>query len=373
MKKRRKLGQGESAPTPKKKPSIKDIVRKVEAEADQKAKSAIFTPTFDVVVSTGSTLLDLTISGKRSGYGGIPGGIVVEVFGPSSSGKTALVVEIGASAQYKGWEAKYKDPEGRLDRDYATLTGLSLKDQNYYQPNSIEDVFEDTWNWKPKKVGKDTINTELIDSLAALLAREGVVEEDEKLAWSNMAAARRAIVFSEGFRKICRFIEQENRLLVCTNQLREDIMKTFGSKEKTPGGKGVGYYSSLRIRVGPPPKGWKIERKKKYGSKEVKKHVGIISRCYVAKSSIDDPYRYCDIYIMFGHGIDDIRTNLAWLKDAKQDKVYDCFGKTCKSLDGAVSCIEESGKQKELRDETIKVWREIEELFYEVRKPKLRF
>ena len=89
---------------------------------------------FDATLSTGSTLLDLCISGGKCAEGGIPGGIVVEIFGRPGSGKTAILAELFASAQSKGGDAMFKDPEARLDKEYAKIYGVRLDAKNYSRP-----------------------------------------------------------------------------------------------------------------------------------------------------------------------------------------------------------------------------------------------
>ena len=155
----------------------------------------------DKVISTGSSLLDLAISGGRIRGGGIPGGIIIEVFGPSGSGKTAILAELCASAQAKGGDICFLDPEARLDREYCLIYGLSLPDENYYRPDTVTEMFDLIWKWEPPSSG--TINVIAADSLAAL-STEMEMEDEDKMGM------RRAKEFSEGLRKTCRLIANNN-------------------------------------------------------------------------------------------------------------------------------------------------------------------
>jgi RecA/RadA recombinase len=252
---------------------------------------------FDKVVSTGSTLLDLIISGKRIRGGGLPGGIVVEVFGKSSTGKTAILEEIAASTQSRGGEIQYLDPEGRLDSEYAALYGVDITEKNYERPDTVTQLFDLIHSHKFKK--EEVINSWLADSLAALSTNMEMEGEDKR-------GQRRAKEFSEGFRKTCRLIANSRQLVVCSNQVREGE-----HGEYSPGGLAIPFYSSVRIKTSPVyQKGisTQIKKKENINGKDIEKTVGIRTTCEVIKSSIDDPYRKCNISIIFGYGIDDIRT-----------------------------------------------------------------
>ena len=121
---------------------------------------------FDKVISTGSTLLDLAISGGRTYYGGIPGGILVEIYGPAGSGKTAILSEMAAYAQGKKAKAEFMDPEGRLDAEYARIYDMAINKENYSRPDTVTDVFD--YIWKRKTQASNYIDIIGIDSLAAL-------------------------------------------------------------------------------------------------------------------------------------------------------------------------------------------------------------
>ena len=338
----------------KRKKPVSEQVRETSKKPVKKEKSI----RFDKVVSTGSTILDLAISGGRVRGGGIPGGILLEIFGPSASGKTAVLAEICSSAQSKGGQAKFQDGEARLDKEYAKIYGLSLKDnsEDYSRPQTVNEMFDEIHKWNPKN--SNVINIVGSDSLAAL-STELEMESSDKMGM------KRAKDFSERTRKCCKLIAEKNWLVACTNQLREG---QYG--ETTPGGKAIPYYSSLRIRVKEIKK---VEKEKIVYNVKQKKHTGIQSSCYIKKSTIDDPYRTAEpIFIMFNYGIDDIRGNLQWLKTNTKATMYNAIDKEYQVLDAAVLYIERMNYENELREKVIDLWQKIEEKFKVDRKPKAR-
>lgn len=306
------------------------------------------------LVSTGSTLLDLAISGNKGG--GIPGGVIVEIFGAAGSGKTAILSEIGANAQAKGGQVMFLDPEARLDQEYARIYGIELTQDDYHRPDTVVEMFDHIYNWKPKDCSK--INVIATDSLAAL-STELEMDSADKMGM------KRAKSFSEGLRKTARIIANNGWIVVCSNQVRDG---QFG--ETTPGGHAIPFYSSLRIRVNQANK---IEREIDVNGKKIKKALGIESSCYIRKSTIDDPYRECKIYIRFGYGVDDVMGNLQYLKDMTKETTYDCLdGKKYQSLEKAILYVEENNLQTQLKSKTIEMWKLIEDKFKSHRKPKIR-
>jgi len=301
-------------------------------------------------LSTGSTLLDLAISGKIIRGGGIPAGILCEIFGPSSSGKTSILAEIAASCQSKGGDAKFLDPEARLDQEYAKIYGANISSKNYFRPDTVTEMFDLIWNWEPES--NDKINAVLADSLAALSTKTELEDEDKY-------GMRRAKEFSEGLRKTCRMIANNNWLVVCSNQIREGP-----TGEVTPGGRAIPYYSSLRLRVGPPSQGAKIPKTVTLSNgKKAEKTIGIRSQCIVKKSSVDEPFRTCFISIIFGYGIDDIRENLQYLKENLGLTMYKIADQEFKSMEKAIEYTEQNNLQEVLKNEVIDLWTEIDDKF----------
>jgi len=330
----------------------------------------------DKVISTGSTLLDLVISGGRRRGGGIPGGIVIEVSGRPATGKTALLAEMCASAQSRGGEARFGDPEARLDQEYTRTYGVSLADNfAYCRPDTVVELFDDIWEWSPSNPG--AINIYAGDSLAALSTEMEMEEEDKR-------GQKRAKDFSQELRKSCRMIAKNNWLIAFSNQVRQGDMG-----DTTPGGMALPFYASLRIRltfarqnsqlireikIG---KEEKEETKKRRGKEKEKKTTasgvyGIRSVARVIKSSIDVPFGEAPITIIFGYGIDSIRDELQYYKDMTGEPSYNCFHKTYVSMEQAISFIEEHDLELDLKERTINLWERIQKELKIERKPKTR-
>lgn len=336
---------------------LKEEVEETESEKVSKVQHSIkINRKSSHLISTGSTLLDLAISGKRHNGGGIPGGILVEIFGGPGSGKTAILVECCTSAQEtcKG-EIMFLDPEARLDQEYAEIYGLDLPKDKYHRPNTVEEMFKYIEEWE---TNPDVLNVIAADSLAAL-STELEMDKGDKMGM------RRAKQFSEGLRKTCRKIAEENKLLLCSNQVRQG---DFG--DVTPGGKGVPFYASLRISIKQTSK---IEKEKSIRGKKFKKVTGIESTCTIIKNSLDDPYRTAPIRLVFGKGIDDVGANLQWLKTSLGNSTYNVGDKTYKGLEQAINYAEENDLEEDIRNEVIELWTEIESAFVTENKKKKRF
>lgn len=338
---------------PRKKIEVQQIEDEINEEVEAKEVS------FEKMISTGSTLLDLAISGDRCYEGGVPGGIIIEIAGPSAAGKTAILTEMAVSAQTRGGEARFDDPEARLNQEYTRIYGLQLEAENYNRPDTVKEMFNGLWAWEPKN--KDVINISCEDSLAAL-STEMEMESEDKYGM------KRAKEFSEGLRKTCRMIANNNWIIACSNQERDGTTGTT-----TPGGKAIPYYSSLRIRIAPYFKGSKIKRTKTINGKTFEKIIGIRSLCTIIKSSIDAPHRTANIFIVFGVGVDDIRGNLFYLKDVNGTKKYECpDGESYVSIEKAIEYVENHDLEEDLRKQTIEKWHEINDAFKTERKPKKR-
>jgi recombination protein RecA len=341
-------------------PTLREQVKKHATEIPKKKRK--YEGNTSEVVSTGSTLLDLAISGGRIKGGGIPGGILVEIFGPSGSGKTVLLSEIAGSIQRKGGEIMFHDPEARLNKQFAQLFDLNTDEINYTVPNTIPEVFGSIRSWQPKGV----INGIMTDSLAALSTD---MEMDNKEG--DKMGMRRAKEFSEELRRTCRILTQNNLLLVCSNQVRVNMdAGIYGQKYTTPGGEAVGFYSSLRLRFMKPEK---IKAKERIVGKEVTRIIGVRTEIEVFKSSVWKPYRTAPVTILFDYGIDDIRENLQFIKDFTKNTVY-CIGdeKLSNSMEEAIKIIESSNSEERLKKQVIELWEEIESKFDIERKPKKR-
>lgn len=318
--------------------------------------------TFDRMLSTGSTLLDLSISGRKVRGGGLPRGIMVEVSGVESTGKTAIVGEIISAAKNKDGSAKVCDPEGRFSVEYQKTFGIQLKENEYSRPDTVWEMFDLYDAFKPK--GSTGLHIFACDSLAALSTEMEMKNRDKM-------GMKRAKDFSEGFRKYARRIADSDGIFLCSNQVRESDGHLI-----TPGGRAIRFYASLRIQLTRGYPSWKVmrNRKIKLGGKE-KEHslqVGVISQARIIKSSIDAPFREAPLYIEFGYGVDDVRANLQWLKDMLGTTTYGLGNTAAKGLDKAIQKIEDADMEDELRDTVIDTWDELMDNFEIDRKPKRR-
>jgi len=314
-------------------------------------------------ISTGSTLLDLAISGGRVRGGGLPSGILVEIFGPSGSGKTVLLSEIAGNIQAKGGEVKFHDPEARLNQQFAKMFGLELKEGDYHRPDTVPEVFKEVRNWEPEGK-KDTVHGIMADSLAAL-STDMEMGKDE----GDKMGMRRAKEFSEELRKTCRILAQNNFLMVCSNQVRVNVdAGQWAPKYSTPGGEAVGFYSSLRLQTSITKK---IKKEKTYHGKAISRIIGVEIDITVFKNSIWKPFRVAPLTIIFDYGVDDIRQNLQFVKNFSKNAFYSIGEeKLDKEMDASIAKIEEDGREEELRQEVILLWDKIELQFDSHRKPK---
>ena len=316
-----------------------------------------------IMRSTGSTLLDLAISGGRIRKGGIPAGIFVEIFGPSGSGKTVLLSEIAGDIQRKEGEVMFHDPEARLNKQFAKMFDLNIDEMSYQTPDTVTEVFSKARSWKPK-VGKT--HGIFADSLAAL-STDLEMGKDE----GDKMGGRRAKEFSEQLRKTCREIKKKKYLMVCSNQLRQNMGGgEFEPKYKSPGGEALAFYASLRLRTFQPSKIWKT---KTVAKKEVKRCIGVTIKIEVFKNSVWKPYRTAPLTILFDYGVDDIRQNLQFIKDYTDNTTYTVGGKKLNAaLEKSIQIVERDNREVELQEEVIDLWESIESKFDSNRKNKKR-
>jgi RecA/RadA recombinase len=305
------------------------------------------------VITTGSTLLDLAISGGIYPEGGIPPGIMVEIFGPSGCGKTVLLCEIAGGVERQHGEIMFRDPEGRLNNQFAALFGFHVENADYSRPDTVPELFEPIRNWNPRANG---INGVFADSLAALSTKMEM-EGDDKYG------TRRAKEFSEECRKTCRVLANRGFLMVCSNQVRQNIdAGPFEEKYKSPGGEAVGFYASLRLRCHSPVK---TPREISVGGKKHKRTVGVHTKIEVYKSSIWEPYHTAPVHILYDYGIDDIRANLEFVKSVVGGTFYmlDETSRLDAGLERSIKMVEEGDLDLRVKRYTIQLWHELEEKF----------
>ena len=316
-----------------------------------------------VMISSGSTLLDLAISGGRIRGGGIPIGIFVEIFGPSGSGKTVLLSEVAGAIQREGGEVMFHDPEARLNEQFAKMFDLNVDEMSYQTPDTVTEVFSKARSWKPK-VGKN--HGIFADSLAALSTDLEMGKKE-----GDIMGGRRAKEFSEQLRKTCREIKKKKYLMVCSNQLRQNMGGgDFEPKYKSPGGEALAFYASLRLRTFQPSKIWKT---KIVAGREVKRCIGVTIKIEVFKNSVWKPYRTAPLTILFDYGVDDIRQNLQFIKDYTDNTTYTVKDKKLNaSLEKSIQIVERDNLELVLQDEVIDLWEYIESKFDSNRKNKKR-
>ena len=345
-----------------KKPSLS---KQVKDHADKPVpKKKTYDGDTGLIVTTGSTLLDLAISGGRVRGGGIPAGVLIEIFGPSASGKTVLLSEIAGAIQRIGGEVAFFDPEARLNKTFAQIFDLKITDMNYSTPDTIPEVFEAVRKWKGDP-SKKIMHGMIADSLAALSTNLEMGNDD-----GDKMGMRRPKEFSEQLRKTARILSKSNMIMVCSNQIRENVGVTFGEKYKSPGGYAIGFYSSLRLRT-ELTKNISVEKTIK--GKVVKRITGLKISVHVYKSSIWKPKRVAPVTIDYDYGIDDIRENLQFIKDYSTSGKYTLGDRELdKSMNKSIAIIEEEDLEGELKEEVIDLWELIESKFEVERKKKKR-
>src|ERR1700729_1027206 len=187
------------------------------------------------VISTGSISFDAAL-----GVGGVPRGRVVEIYGPESSGKTTITLQIIAEAQKAGGLAAFVDAEHALDPAYAAKLGVDIDNLLVSQPDYGEQALEIV----EALVRSNAIDVLVVDSVAALVPK---AELDGEMGDSHMGLQAR--LMSQALRKLTGTVSKTNTLLVFINQVREKIGVVFGNPETTTGGRALKFYSSVRVEV----------------------------------------------------------------------------------------------------------------------------